>query len=355
MKKTFLFILFLHQFVFAQHKHIQYAININAANGFVWAHSKVISSVANKKVAGVSIDLYRFRTDEFAKKYYTKGFASGYNLSYYNLGFDTLGKAFSLNYFIEPTLFSGRFFNCNLKAIAGVTYGTNPYNELTNPSNFSYSSHINGFLALGLRMQIPVTTNGAVALQLMYNHFSNGSLKNPNFGVNFPTAEIGYLQKIGSKQKPLKENLQTEKWRIDVYGFVCNKSSPVFKSDRFWVTGGGLQASHRIGIINALTFTSEVIADNSLRRQLDNDTLNHLSSKRLGLLFGHEFIFNRIIFTQQIGWYAYNQIPYFNNLYHRWGVNFKISKRFLPGICLLANAQKAQFLEFRTTVNLYKK
>ncbi len=355
MKKYFFYILLIHQMVWAQNKQVDYAINISAASGFVWAHSKVISSVANRPVTGVSIDLYRFRTDDFAKKYYKKGFASGYNFSFYDLGFDTLGKALNLNYFIEPTLLSSQFFNCNLKVIAGVTFGTNPYDEKTNPRNFSYSSHINGFLALGLRSQLPITKSGAVSLQVLYNHFSNGSFSNPNFGVNFPTAEIGYQQKFGSAQRPLNENLQTEKWRLDAYGFICNKSSPVFKNERFWVSGGGLQVSRRIGLINALTFTSEAIADNSLRRQLDNDTLNNLSSNRLGLLFGHEFIFNRMVFTQQIGWYAYNQIPYFNNLYHRWGVNFRVSNRFWPGISLLANAQKAQFIEFRTTVNLYKK
>lgn len=355
MKKIILHILLLHQVVLAQNKQIDYAINLSASSGFVWAHSKAISSVANKQVSGFSIDLYRFRTDAFAKKYYSKGFASGYNFSFYDLGFDTLGKALNLNYFIEPTLVASRFFNCNLKVIAGVTYATNPYDEVSNPRNFSYSSHINGFLALGIRTQVPITKNGAFTLQALYNHFSNGSFKNPNFGVNFPTLEVGYQYKVGSKQKPLNENLQNENWRFDAYGFMCNKSSPVFKNDRFWVYGGGLQASRRIGLINALTLTGEFIADKSIRQQLDFDTLNHLSINRMGLMFGHEFIFNRMVFTQQVGWYTYNQIPYFNNLYHRWGVNFKISNRFWPGISLLANAQKAQFIEFRTTVNLYKK
>ena len=47
---------------------------------------------------------------------------------------------------------------------------------------------------------------------------------------------------------------------------------------------------------------------------------------RAGALIGHEFIFKKFNFSQQIGIYLYNQNPYIDRIYHRWGLYFKLNK-----------------------------
>jgi len=337
----------------AQQKQIDYRLNIQYARGFLWAHNKVLKHFENTNLHGVSIDLYRTRLDEDALKYCKKSFHSGFNFNYYNLGKDSLGRSLALNYFIEPNIFNGKYFNSGLKIMAGINYVTNPYNKLSNPRNYFYSTHINGFLSLGISFKVNVTAHHAITALAAYNHFSNGSFKNPNYGVNFPTVNIGYSQYITQKQKPLNQTLQKNIYRIDVYAFGSNKSSPIEKDKRFWPYGAGLLMSKRVALINAITLNTELITDASYTVELDQHNLSHLSVSRVGLLCGHEFIFNHIIFSQQFGVYVYKEIPFFNSFYHRWGLNYRVNNNLMCGINLLANAQKAQFLELRLATTVF--
>jgi len=42
------------------------------------------------------------------------------------------------------------------------------------------------------------------------------------------------------------------------------------------------------------------------------------------------------------------------NLYHRWGINYKLNRRVMLGINLNANLQKAFILDGRLIFSLYK-
>lgn len=338
----------------AQDAAFNYHIQAQFANGFVWAHNKILKNVGGSKVNGVSIDFIKERTDENAKKYNRNLFSTGYSFSYYNLGIDTLGNSISFSYFNQPVLIKTKYFNTCLRLTGGFNYTNKPYNKITNATNYAYSSYINGFLALGLVCNISISQKSTISGLLSYNHFSNGGLHNPNLGVNFPTWQVGYAYQIGSKNKEFKESLQDEKWRFDMYGFGSNKSSPVYKDNRFWVYGGGIYVSRKLGLLSAFTLNAEYMNDLSNRPVLNDHLLFNNSSARVGTMIGHEFIFNKMIFSQQFGYYVFNETFYLNNFYHRWGLMYKFNKHILVGTNLVANAQKAQFLELRIAKSFYK-
>jgi hypothetical protein len=82
----------------------------------------------------------------------------------------------------------------------------------------------------------------------------------------------------------------------------------------------------------------------------------NLDNKLVGLLVGHEFLFNRMIFSQQLGVYVYKEVPgeLINRVYHRWGINYKLSKRFMLGLNLNANLQKAFIFDGRLIYSMYR-
>jgi hypothetical protein len=75
----------------------------------------------------------------------------------------------------------------------------------------------------------------------------------------------------------------------------------------------------------------------------------------ISLLAGHEFIWGKFIFSQQLGFYIYEKTPYYNAWFHRWGLYRKISKNFMAGVNLKAHLNVANFFDVRFIYTLVRR
>jgi hypothetical protein len=92
--------------------------------------------------------------------------------------------------------------------------------------------------------------------------------------------------------------------------------------------------------------------------ELDNDQLFQAEAKRKGnatlspwlpsVLLGHEYLFGRLIFSQQIGFYAINTYgAYDMDWYHRWGFVFYPVKKIGFGTNFKIHGATANFVDAR--------
>ena len=77
------------------------------------------------------------------------------------------------------------------RTTAGLAYLTRVYNAGTNPRNTFFGSPINGLLALSVSVHYRFTNRLYLSATAAYNHISNGGTRQPNRGMNFPTAGLG--------------------------------------------------------------------------------------------------------------------------------------------------------------------
>jgi hypothetical protein len=83
--------------------------------------------------------------------------------------------------------------------------------------------------------------------------------------------------------------------------------------------------------------------------------MDNTSSNLVGLMIGHEFIFRRILFSQQLGYYLFKDTKTFSalyqqafpSLYHRWGLRYKLNAHWFAGFNMLAHNQVADFIDLR--------
>jgi hypothetical protein len=98
------------------------------------------------------------------------------------------------------------------------------------------------------------------------------------------------------------------------------------------------------------------MADESIAFLYQFESRKGRSYYRLGGTVGHEFLLgSRFIFSQQLGLYLFNQTPYISWVYHRWGLSYKFNENVMVGANLLADLQKANFLDLRLCFSLSKK
>ena len=159
-------------------------------HGFIFAHSEAVENTKGSNPTGVEVVLSWQRNDSTIWSLCNCYPRKGLLLSYYDYDNQVLGKSATAAYFLEPSyrLSKGAFFS--FKGAAGFSYLTNPFDSLKNPGNMSYSTRINGYLLLGVGLWFRLGRQWWLNTSANYQHESNGGLKEPNKGINWPTAGL---------------------------------------------------------------------------------------------------------------------------------------------------------------------
>lgn len=325
--------------------------------GFIFAHSREVQNTANSYPTGFQIDFNWQLAD--AKTWntcycYPK---TGFFIQYFNFDNQILGHAITSAAFIEPFFSFAHRINMSIKAAAGLSYLTNPYHPLSNPNNLSYSLPITGFVSLGLGTHVKLSERLSMSAYIHYNHVSNGGIKDPNKGVNWPTAALGidYRPIVASlpvREKTKYKNYKGKLPRVDMSVFWSSKTVQAGEKDRWMIGGITAQVSKQTGIFNALTLGAEWNIDNSLRERLKRNGKSDISNQRAAITVGHEFLMGKIIFSQQLGVYLFNPSGYFDPVFQRYGLLYRLSDNWGIGMNVLAHRQVANFLDFRIIYSL---
>ena len=212
---------------------------------------------------------------------------------------------------------------------------------------------LSAYLSLGISTYWRLNPQWSLVFTGDYQHISNGGVRQPNKGINWPTASIGvdYTFQPLTWARPTRHN-QNRDWRSqpprrDLYLFGGVQNVSAGESSQFPIVGGGIAWSKQVTRISSLSAGAETHADFALREQLERDSLAQLSHVRAGVLVGHEFLLGKIVFSQQLGVYAFQQTPYYPRLYQRWGLLYRLNPSLSAGFNLKTHGHIANFWELR--------
>lgn len=332
-----------------------FSIGAGAHYGFIISHSPEVEYSKGSHPFGVDINLSWQRNDSTTWNLCNCFPRQGVILAYYDYDNSILGKSFNVAYFLEPSYRLGNRGFFSIKAALGLSYLNNPFDSIKNPNNRSYSTKINQYLLLGIGLWFRIDRNWWLNGMLNYQHESNGGLKQPNKGINWPTASLAfsyqtnpspYYKGIRHKEKFWKG--LPIRWDLGAFGIAKRTLDENGESKRLPVIGMVFQGAKQVGSINNLTLGAEVFYDDALSMRLKLDSLDE-SAVRAGLLFGHEFILGKFLFSQRIGVYLYNPTGYFDAFFHRWGLHYNINKHLGIGFNLLAHRHVADYIDLRVT------
>lgn len=331
------------------------SIGAGLQHGFIFAHSPAVENTKGAHPTGVELTLSWQRNDPAIWDLCNCFPRKGLLLAYYDYDTRILGKSFTAAYFLEPTYRLSRSFFFSFRAAAGLSWLTAPHHATHNPTNQSYSTHLSGYLLVGTGLWFRLHDQWWLNGTINYQHESNGGLKEPNKGINWPTAglAVNYLPRPrpyyrGLRQKDKFWRGLPVRWDAGVFGIAKRVVDVEGKSRRLLLIGGSFQGSKQVGRINALTAGVEVFRDGALRYQIKRDSLD-ASAIRAGLLVGHEFLLGRFIFSQRLGVYVYNPTNYFEDIYHRWGIHYRVGRHLGVGFNLMAHRHVADFIDLRAT------
>lgn len=330
-----------------------FSVGTGFQRGFIFAHSPAVENTKGANPTGIELNFSWQRNDASIWNLCNCFPRTGLALAYYDYDTHILGSSFTAGYFLEPAYRLGEDVFFSFKVIAGLSYLTNPHDSLDNPGNQSYSTALSGYLSFGLGIWIRLNDHWWINGSINYQHESNGGLRQPNKGINWPTAGIAVSYRphpapyyTGIRTKGRHREDYSTRWDISMFSIAKRAIDENGKSRRLPIFGLGLQGSKQIGGIHALTAGTELFADLALRAQLKQDSIK-ASHVRAGLLFGHEFLLGKFLFSQRIGISLFDQTPYFDKIYHRWGLHYRINEHLGTGINLQAHRHVADFIDVR--------
>jgi Lipid A 3-O-deacylase (PagL) len=328
-------------------------LGINFEYGSIFIQSVSVQNVKKSNPKCLSVELSRLRVDaasySLCRAYLRKGFSFTY------AGFNTpvLGHGIVVSAFMEPIYRIGNKLQFQFRGDIGASYLTSPFDSVRNPSNQNYSLHFTPYLHFATGLGYPVTPRLTAAVNVNMHHFSNGNFKQPNAGVNLFMLSFSLLYYPEKNILPkyhikINRNWIASKPVLDVGWMFVLPQSYVSKSKakRHYMTGLFAQVSKQVSPIDALTFGAEVCYNNFTNGPgaLLNNSKPALLS---GINFGHEFLMGKLIFSQQLGMYVTQHPTFYSNLYHRWGLRYKLSRHWQAGFNMKAHGKTADLIDLR--------
>ena len=327
--------------------------------GFIFAHSNDVENTANSFPVGITASFNWQRTDKQILDQYNCFPRQSLLIGVYDFDNSILGRGINLAYSLEPHFMMSNHLSFYPKVSVGAAFLSNPSDPIKNPTNNSYSLPVSTYIALGVGARWQFSPSWAINLNAEYQHVSNGGLKEPNKGINWPTVGFGVefapknleLRKF-MRTKENNESFRARRMEISLLGVV--KGGDFSGARKYYpITGINFTHSWQVSRLHVWTAASEFFHDQFMQERLESDGII-TNGYRGGFLAGHEFLLGKFIFSQQIGIYWMGQ----NNndlLYHRWGLNYFFLPKWAVGVNLRAHKQVADFTDVRVTRVLGKK
>jgi len=254
----------------------------------------------------------------------------------------------------ETFRFSGRL-GC------GMAYTNKMYNPKTNPKNVAISTPLNVLIEVGMDVT-KYFDNNWLTLGIDLTHFSNGSFKVPNLGLNVPYLSLAYGRFFGTKS--IDDQLIEPKNRVIPINKIVVGATAIASVKDIFPTGRQKKFGVYAISVHARTFTRpktgweasiDFIIKNSIydyRAEVQKE-----SSKipQLGVYIGYMLPLDRLHFVLGMGTYVRDFYDPEGRFYHRMGMRYCFPNGLLINVVLKSHWAKADYVEWGIGYNFLPK
>lgn len=333
----------------------QILVGARAHYGFIIPHSEEIADVSGSHPRGLEMNIQWIPRASKQEKTQNLLAKRGVVLQYMNFDNpEVLGYSINAVPYIEPLLWPHHRLSASVQAGLGLCYISKVYNAETNPTNLFFSTQLSFPVMVNVYANFRATDHWYLSAGFNYNHISNGGMKEPNKGMNYPTWNAGASYAI----RPIKliKRTKTDEWKKEPrwYGYLQAsgttkkvQATPDYPTPTpAWLWGGQVMAGWRFARLSGVAMGTEWVYDGWTRTVLDRQN-NSTSATRGALMAGYELLADRVRFSIQLGTYVYNPAGAPDPVYQRYGLFYRFTKHLELGTTLKAHRHVAEVFDVR--------
>lgn len=288
-----------------------------------------------------------------------------FGIGFYSATFQSefLGQPHALYAFTDIP-FKRRYFNEMLSfryfTSVGIGFNFRPFDEEENPLNQFIGSYENIYTHFGFTSSYQINAGLFVDASIGLKHFSNGSLRKPNTGLNIIPFTIGLRSVLNERyhtasyKKTIPEYLIQPQWNFLMSVGEKNYTTGegqypklVLGAQRVWQ----LSYKYRLGI------GADMFYSGAAERRLDREEVPFADRASFGLVGVWEWVLtpnlyvpigvgtylHRNLHNEEITWY-----------YSRLGVRYRLNNGLSAGLSIKAHGLKADFFEWTVAYSVFK-
>ncbi len=331
--------------------------------GFIIPHSEAIEQVSHTNPFGFEMIRGRLHTSAGSRQIFNACWSSGIEARYFNYqNPDVLGEVFDITAFVEPVIVFRRNFFITLRGGMGLSYHSRIYDPENNPLNQFFSSRISFPLYVDTRFKYRISDRTCLTASFCYNHISNGGYRQPNKGMNFPTAAVGVERYrmpfplvssgAGNTQAPAGKRPFMKLQGLATIKIISEDS--IFSQKACMVYGINAGMVKPLGRIYSLGAGAEMIIDGYIKETLKRDQ-GSADNKRFSITFGQEFRFGKVTFGQALGTYIYAPYRARNQIYQKYELSYAITNGLSVGIFLKSHLHVAELMGLCFSTSLFNR
>lgn len=333
-----------------------YSIGLKAHYGNILPHAKDLRKFGIYNPYGLQFDFGWFRDEAKSWEQCNCYSKAGLSFIWFNFGYpEVLGNSYNFLFYYEPLLSHKKKFYTSLKAGVGPSIMDKPYDEIENPENEFFSASLSYIMIMHLNFKYRISSQFTVNTSASYNHISNGGVKQPNRGINFPTFNVGFdynfnqvifNDKISNEPKDFRK--EKPRYNIAVFGTAKNIGAREgYEQKNLPVYGIYGSVSKRLSRMSGLVIGSEITSDGYVKELMIRREKN-IDHHNASFIIGHELLIGKIIFSQNLCFYVYN--PYESEddvLYQRYSLRYQLTDHLFTGFTLKAHRHIAHIFDVR--------
>ena len=322
--------------------------------GMVLRHSQAMAKDLKTNPLGYQLDAAFHYKSKNARDYcncYPKLGLSFYYWDYSQP--EILGHGMTLLAFAEPFFNAHNRVAFSLRAGLGMNYQDKPYDSVNNPLNIAYSTRFAFAALISLTANIRLSDHLKLILAVNYNHMSNGGVKLPNKGLNYPSFSAGldysFRKSHFARIRDLGDNKERfqRRWRREL-GLYLGFRGITDDEKLYYVYGfyGQLarQLSHKLALPVGLDFAHDKA---ELARSDIYPSITYRAANKLSLYTGFDYLLGKLTLSFNLGGYLYSPDRISVWLYQRYIVRVNVYKFIVTGLSLKAHGHIAEYFDLR--------
>lgn len=337
--------------------------------GYVWAHAGAVRHLSRTYFPMYQLALSRQVSGAREWHHLYDHPELGMSLMVGALGYpEVLGTSYSLFPHMRRRLHETTHVQLNIRYGLGAAYLTKPFHRTENYRNTAVGSALNIAFHSRLEVGFKHSGGGRLLMGLGLTHFSNGSVRKPNKGLNIPAfcmaysfppghgMEVPLPSTAGEAEKPDAESsTHGQKNRIHAVISLAGGFSGIYSSDDVLYPAASLAATtslsvskkSRIGLGGDLFVNMADPATKALEEPGPAEGNRVAEDNRIkgGAHLSYEQVFGNLDFVFQTGVYLVNPHKVGGPIYNRIGFRYTLPGNMVMHICLKSHKFTASFIE----------
>ena len=345
-----------------RHKHIgsNMMVEARAGYGFLIPH-KLEMEIFNAHFPALEISLARMTDGRSRWEYMYNYPIAGIAYWYSPLGTaEQLGDAHAIYPYINFPLTRNGNTRLYFRGGVGLGYLTKHFDRLENYKNIAIGSSINAAVSMAFQVRTRIMNRLFLSGSISLNHFSNGSMKTPNYGINILAVNAGAIYMISKENPYTKSKLMPELYPYEFDGrkfFQIQIGAGVGYKNMAAELGGkyGVFAMYT-NILKQVSFKSrlgvgfDVSYDGTDVVLIEQGTGKELESiipaVKTGGTFAWELMISKVSLVFNLGGYFSGKYKREGGIYEKLAIWYYFNSNVYSSLTLKAHYARADYITF---------